>query len=100
MKQRRLNAEQSDSADHEEPSAAGQPSPDIEIDEMVVTNTHRSLACQTDITSSDLSILEAENEQKNEELKVIYKQNMGYPRKEQLQNDPKLWKFYCLYGFI
>ena len=64
---------------------------------MVVTETHRSLACQTDMTVSDLSIMEAENEQ-NEELKVTHEQNKGYLNKEQLQNDPKLLRFYTGFG--
>lgn len=98
VKRRRLNTEQNVGVVYDEPSATGQASPDIEIDQMVVTEAHRSLACQTDITLSDLSRLEAENEQRNEELKVIHKQNMGYPKKEQLQNDPKLLNFYTGFG--
>ena len=95
MKRRHLSTEQSISVDH---SASSQPSPDMEIDKMVVTETHRSLACQTDMTVSDLSIMEAENEQRNEELKVTHEQNKGYPNKEQLQNDPKLLRFYMGFG--
>ena len=76
----------------EEPSP--EPSLDQEIDIMMLTESHRSLSCQTDVTVLDLAKMEAENKQMKEELKLFYENNLGYPKKEQLQEDKKLLKFY------
>ena len=60
----------------------------------MVTETHRSLSCQTDMTMLDLDKMETENVQINEELKLFHEKNLGYPKEEQLKEDKKLLKFY------
>ena len=60
-----------------------------EIDSMMLTESHRSLSCQTDMTMLDLAKMEVENKQMKEELKLFYENNLGYPKKEQLQEDKK-----------
>ena len=61
---------------------------------MMLTESHRSLSCQTDMTMLDLAKMEVENKQMKEELKLFYENNLGYPKKEQLQEDKKQLKFY------
>ena len=92
VKQRRL-VQQSDEASLTEGPFAEETS-DEDIDSEVVTETHRSLSCQTDMTMLDLDKMETENVQINEELKLFHEKNLGYPKEEQLKEDKKLLKFY------
>ena len=65
-----------------------------DIDSMIITDTNRSISCQTDLTLKDISNLESDNHQMKEELTIIQEQNGGYPREHQLENNSKLLNFY------
>ena len=61
---------------------------------MIITDTNRSIARQTDLTLKDISDMESDNHQMKEELTIIQEQNGGYPHKQQLENNSKLLNFY------
>ena len=65
-----------------------------DIDSMIITDSDRSIACQTDLTLKDISDMESDNHQMKEELTIIQEQNGGYPHKQQLENNSKLLNFY------
>ena len=65
-----------------------------DIDSMIITDTDRSIACQTDLTLKDISDMESDNHQMKEEPTIIQEQNGGYPHKQQLENNSKLLNFY------
>ena len=64
-----------------------------DIDSMIITDTNRSIACQTDLTLKDICDMESDNHQMKEELTIIQEQNGGYPHKQQLENNSKLLTF-------
>ena len=70
-----------------------------DIDSMTITDTNRSIACQTDLTLKDMSDMESDNHQIKEELTIIQEQNGGYPHKQQLENNSKISKNFST-GFI
>ena len=68
------------------------------IDSIVITDTHRSLCIQTDLTMLDLHSMEHDNQKRIEELQVLRNINSGYLRKEQLESKPDLLSFYTGLG--
>ena len=64
-----------------------------EIDGVIVTNIHRSLTIQIDLTLQDLRNMEFNN-QKHIEVCTLQGHNSEYPSKEQLQGNSKLLLFY------
>ena len=56
------------------------------IDSVIITDTHRSLCIQTDLTMLDLHGMEHDNHKLMEELQVLQIINSVYPRKEQLES--------------
>lgn len=67
---------------------------ELEIDNVIVTDIHRSLSIQTDLTMHDLSNMEFDNQKHREELCTLQGRNAGYPSKVQLQYNNKLPVFY------
>ena len=66
-----------------------------EIDGVIVTDTHRSLNIQIDLTFQDLRNMEFDNQKRIEEVYIsLQGHNTGYPSKEQLQDNSKLLLFY------
>ena len=70
-------------------------SDDEEIDSAIVTDTHRSLSIQTDLTMQDLRNMESDNQKRIEEVQTLQERSTaGYPSKEQLQDNSKFLLFY------
>lgn len=67
---------------------------DRAIDTVIVTDTHRSLSIQTELTMQDLSNMELDNQKRIEEVKTLQGCNTGYPSEVQLQDNSKLLVFY------
>ena len=65
-----------------------------EIDSVIVTDTHKSLSIQTDLTMQDLRNMEVDNQKRIEEVCTLQGRNTGCPSKEQLQDNSKLLVFY------
>lgn len=64
------------------------------VDGVIVTDTHRSLSIQTDLTMQDLRNMELDNQKCIEEVCTLQGRNTGYPSKEQIQDNSKLLLFY------
>ena len=70
-------------------------SDDEEIDSAIVTDTHRPLSIQTDLTMQDLRNMESDNQKRIEEVQTLQERSTaGYPSKEQLQDNSKFLLFY------
>ena len=78
-KQRHLVQQSNEASTTEGPLA--EETSDEEIDIEVVTETHCSLSCQTDMTMLDLDKMETENVQINEELKLFHEKTYVTKRK-------------------
>ena len=90
-KRRRLSKDlMTISTEEEETYSSGE---EGEIDSVIVTDTHRSLSIQTDLTMQILRNMEVDN-QKHIEVCTLQGRNTGCPSKEQLQDNSKLLVFY------
>ena len=66
-----------------------------EIDGVIVTDTHRSLSIQTDLTLQDLRNTKFDNQKCMEEVCTLQGRNTGHPSKEHLQDNSELLLFYA-----
>lgn len=62
---------------------------DEPIDDEICVGTKRTISMQTELTMTDITALQSDNQNRQEEVR-----NSGYPTREQLQVDKKLLIFY------
>ena len=62
---------------------------DEPIDDEICVRTKRTISMQTELTMTDITALQSDNQNRQEEVR-----NSGYPTREQLQVDKKLLIFY------
>ena len=69
-------------------SSSGGEVDDEPIDDEICVGTKRTISMQTELTMTDITALQSDNQNRQEEVR-----NSGYPTREQLQVDKKLLIF-------
>ena len=69
-----------------------------DVDNTVITDGSRSIACQIDLTMKDPSDMEANNNSLKAELRIIQEEN--YPQRSQLEKNSKLLNFYNGFNYF
>jgi len=71
-----------------------------DIDSTVITDSKRSIACQTDLTLKDISDMESDDNRMKAELTIIQEENGNCPQREQLESNSKLLNFYTGFNYF
>ena len=92
--QERRRVKASLSSDFDSAAEVSQIEDKLPIDSIIVTDSHRSLSVQTDLTMLELHLMEHDYQKHVEELHVLQERNLRFPSEKQLEATPKLLSFY------
>lgn len=96
--QERRRVKASLTSDFDSAAESSQTEDELPIDSTIVTDSHRSLSVQTDLTMLELHLMEHDYQKHVEELHVLQERNLGFPTEKQLEATPDLLSFYTGLG--
>ena len=67
---------------------------DLPIDSTIITDSHRSVSVQTDLTMVEIHVMENDYQKHVEELHILQQRDLGFPSVKQLEANPDLLSFF------